>query len=467
LQKPNVVGTLTALQLATDSKMLPLCFISTLGMFFEHSVGKETQNPLDSTLTVGYLQSKNVAENLLYQAQDRGLPVTILRPGLIAGDSRTGCTTSSDLLWDFFKMFHDLKRIPAQESLVEICNVDYVANCSVAIFTHASSIDLKIFNISNKQDLKFTALNRYFAEYFSQIKFKEMPVQKFLDSLKISDRTKHPMSLLMTTERIEVSGPIIDSSNTSQLAHLPPCVDMSSLIPRCLEYLSSQGFFDDIEDPVKFATFNDLLSSFGITDFDATLVQNGTDSLKLTSFISAAKTHFNLDIDFSMALELPCRLLASGASGKLIDPPPIPHCFPNDEPLQWYPFWQVFGTILTLFCVAISTLPSAFLFQRITSLEFLISNPTWIDPWITTFNIGPGFILLLIVPLWMVTFSLLVLLLKVFVIGRQQRGSFSLWSLAYFKWWFMERLYQIWNFFIGNNSNNLQASTSSIRLGST
>jgi len=40
--------------------------------------------------TISKAQSKWVSENLIFEARNRGVPVTIIRPGYIVGHSRTG-----------------------------------------------------------------------------------------------------------------------------------------------------------------------------------------------------------------------------------------------------------------------------------------------------------------------------------------------------------------------------------------
>jgi nucleoside-diphosphate-sugar epimerase len=47
-------------------------------------------SPSLERMPLGYARSKCVAESLLRQAARRGLPVTIVRPGLLAGDTATG-----------------------------------------------------------------------------------------------------------------------------------------------------------------------------------------------------------------------------------------------------------------------------------------------------------------------------------------------------------------------------------------
>jgi carbonic anhydrase/acetyltransferase-like protein (isoleucine patch superfamily) len=67
-----------------------------------------------------------------------------------------------------------------------------------------------------------------------------------------------------------------------------------------------------------------------------------------------------------------------------------------------------------------------------------------------TFSRGPGFLLVIVPVVWMLTFSAVVVLTKWILIGRYQPGRHALWSLAFAKWWFVDRLLEIWELFVGS-----------------
>ena len=107
LRPANVVGTLTAIELASYIKQKSFVFISsTSAIDTEHYVqlsdslsggppesgGVPESDDLEGarfTLKTGYGQTKWVSEKLLFEAGRRGLKGHILRPGYIVGDSRT------------------------------------------------------------------------------------------------------------------------------------------------------------------------------------------------------------------------------------------------------------------------------------------------------------------------------------------------------------------------------------------
>jgi thioester reductase-like protein len=103
LRAANVLGTLELLRLACQASPIPFHFVSSLSACYAvdgpPSVD-ETFDPLPHLRGVhlGYAQTKVVAEALVREAGRRGLPVTIYRPSLIAGHSKTGAFNADDLL---------------------------------------------------------------------------------------------------------------------------------------------------------------------------------------------------------------------------------------------------------------------------------------------------------------------------------------------------------------------------------
>ena len=91
-------------------------------------------------LGAGYGQSKWVSEKLIMKAQELGLPATIIRPGYIVGESRSGVTNSDDFLWRLMKGCIELGCSPRLGTRLNMCPVDYVAGASVAIAMNTQSL---------------------------------------------------------------------------------------------------------------------------------------------------------------------------------------------------------------------------------------------------------------------------------------------------------------------------------------
>jgi thioester reductase-like protein len=131
-RRVNVEGTRHVLDFARSCRELErLSYVSTAyvagepGRLFredELAVGQRFRNP--------YERSKFEAE-LALRSEGAGLPLQILRPSIVVGDSTTGRTSSFNVLYAPLKAFARgwVPAIPARrESPVDIVPVDYVAD---------------------------------------------------------------------------------------------------------------------------------------------------------------------------------------------------------------------------------------------------------------------------------------------------------------------------------------------------
>ncbi|MBF2002244.1 MAG: thioester reductase domain-containing protein [Synechococcales cyanobacterium M58_A2018_015] len=147
LKATNVLGTQTIIRLAAQERTKPLHFISTISVFAaNHPSGvqivRETE-PLDPTRvpSSGYAQSKWVAEALVWVSQARGLPVTIYRPGAVAGHSQTGVFNANDFLYRLIQGCIQLRCAPLGEIKLNFLPVDYVSRTIVYLSRQPSAIN--------------------------------------------------------------------------------------------------------------------------------------------------------------------------------------------------------------------------------------------------------------------------------------------------------------------------------------
>ncbi len=142
LEAANVGGTREALRLACRHGARPFHFVSTDGIFPpDTGVCEEDANldPLIDDLEDGYGRSKWVAERLVREAEARGLPVSVYRPGNISGHSETGASNPRDLLGAILSESLRVGAAPDIEGWrVEMTPADFVA---AAILDAASRPD--------------------------------------------------------------------------------------------------------------------------------------------------------------------------------------------------------------------------------------------------------------------------------------------------------------------------------------
>ena len=141
LKPMNVGGTVECLRLATMGKDLAsMHFVSSTSVFdsphYDNSMVKVSEDDqLDGGpgLTVGYGQSKWIAEKLVMLAMTRGVPATIFRPGYITGHSMTGVMNTDDFLVRLMKGCLELGQAPTIRNAINACPVNFVSASIVHI----------------------------------------------------------------------------------------------------------------------------------------------------------------------------------------------------------------------------------------------------------------------------------------------------------------------------------------------
>ncbi|MEO7019448.1 MAG: amino acid adenylation domain-containing protein, partial [Ktedonobacteraceae bacterium] len=154
----NVLGTRMILRLAYTGRVKPIHYISTLGVLSQMTISPGASLMETDVLerdrdfmSSGYDQSKWCAEKIMRLACERGMPVTIYRPGRLTGHSQTGAWRTNDLVCRQIKGCIQLGGVPLEifQDQMEMIPVDYSSQALVAISLqrHAPG---KIFHLLNK-----------------------------------------------------------------------------------------------------------------------------------------------------------------------------------------------------------------------------------------------------------------------------------------------------------------------------
>nr|WP_274598958.1 amino acid adenylation domain-containing protein [Streptomyces albus] len=138
LKAPNVGGTQQVLELACTRRLKAVHHVSTIDTLLATHTPRpflEDDTPLQSAVNVpaGYTGSKWVAEKVVDVARRRGIPVTVFRPGLILGHTRTGATQPTDYLLVAFRGYLPMAVLPDYPRIFDTVPVDYVASAIVHI----------------------------------------------------------------------------------------------------------------------------------------------------------------------------------------------------------------------------------------------------------------------------------------------------------------------------------------------
>jgi thioester reductase-like protein len=162
LKDANVLGTHEALRLAGLGRKRPFHHLSTLRVFYGYQgdvagVIYEDDVPDQKGLRTGYSQTKWVAEQLVRQAESRGLPVAIYRPGMITGHSESGVSNPDDLFSRMVGGCVQMGKVTELNIGLDLTPVDYCAKSIVYLSLQPSSIG-RAFHIVNPTPMAWTQI---------------------------------------------------------------------------------------------------------------------------------------------------------------------------------------------------------------------------------------------------------------------------------------------------------------------
>jgi myxalamid-type nonribosomal peptide synthetase MxaA len=162
LRAPNVMGTQELLKLAFKRRIKAFHYVSTMDVW----IGTAAPRPfLEVALPerpayppTGYAGSKWVAERMVAQAADRGLPVCVYRPWLVTGHRNSGAVHTTDYLIAGLKGFLELGVLPSSTLLVEAVPVDFTAEAIIHASLQAESFAKVYFHIGNSNAIPLNGL---------------------------------------------------------------------------------------------------------------------------------------------------------------------------------------------------------------------------------------------------------------------------------------------------------------------
>ncbi|MGW2562309.1 thioester reductase domain-containing protein [Streptomyces sp. NPDC001514] len=169
IKATNVTSTIDVLRLATHGRVIPVHFVSTLGVLmaaYSHGgipeVQEEHDVPLEHVPKIGYEHSKWVSERLIREAHLRGVPTAIHRPGLILGDSAAGDCSPIDGVALILQACLQIGAVPDTGKLVPVSSVDYVSRSIAAIAAQPHLLG-QTYNLIDPRPMSW-------AEVFSQLR---------------------------------------------------------------------------------------------------------------------------------------------------------------------------------------------------------------------------------------------------------------------------------------------------------
>jgi thioester reductase-like protein/amino acid adenylation domain-containing protein len=174
LKDTNVRGTEEILRLASQEKRKHVHYVSTIDVFSPVSDSAvkilREQDSLDhgEPLYGGYAQSKWVAEKLVTIARSRGIPVSIYRPGMIAGHSQTGVWNNGDFMSRIIKGCIQLGSAPELDSIIDMTPVNFVSSALVYLSMQPESP--RIFHLINPHTVSMSDLFNWLRSFGYQLR---------------------------------------------------------------------------------------------------------------------------------------------------------------------------------------------------------------------------------------------------------------------------------------------------------
>lgn len=206
LKAPNVLGTAEVLRLAGTFAIKPVHYMSTIYVYdrFTHEPDTfytEDLPPLQGLEhTFGYSQSKWVAERLVEQAQERGLPATIFRLGRVSGAVDTGISPSYDLLWRSAQVGVAIKAVPVVPMAVDMTPVDWVADAIVHI-SRKPGLHGRAFHVLNPtvlQERTFVEMSETYGYDVEHVTFAQWRDRVVAQASDLTDETAGALAPFLT-----------------------------------------------------------------------------------------------------------------------------------------------------------------------------------------------------------------------------------------------------------------------------
>ncbi|MEU4999091.1 amino acid adenylation domain-containing protein [Streptomyces sp. NPDC021622] len=156
LRAANVSGTQEVLRLAARSVPVPVHHVSTAAVSVSTDEDFEGLAPVpeshrvrpESLMPGGYTASKWAAEQLVWEAGERGLPVSVYRFGRVSGHTVSGAGSSKDVLWQLVRAMLVIGAAPRPAGqddpppVVDLIPVDHAAAALVHLSRRPGSLGL-------------------------------------------------------------------------------------------------------------------------------------------------------------------------------------------------------------------------------------------------------------------------------------------------------------------------------------
>ncbi|MDF3289735.1 amino acid adenylation domain-containing protein [Streptomyces silvisoli] len=267
LRRANVDATKQLVRLAGE-RGVPVHFLSTIAVVAGFGTAGVRQVPEDlpldhaDRLTMGYAESKWVAEQSLQEAARQGLPVAVYRPYEITGDRYTGACNTETAICSLFKTIAETGLAPDIPLPLDFVPADYLAEAVVRIATERPATNLT-YHLTNPHPATLHAMLDRMRAAGHQI--RQLPYREWVDELvrhvagnptsptapfvSLCVDRSHKADMSVKEMYFEGTFPTLGRTNVERAVGDLPCPPVDAdLLDRYLEYFYATGY---IERPTK------------------------------------------------------------------------------------------------------------------------------------------------------------------------------------------------------------------------
>jgi amino acid adenylation domain-containing protein/thioester reductase-like protein len=199
MRPANVEGTREIIRMAARHRNIPIHYTSTMAVLAGFGTGgvrhvdEDTPPAFADHLSVGYVESKWVAEMLLLRAAEQGLPVAVYRAADISGDQVSGAWNLATEMCAMKKFVVDTGTAPVAELPLDYTPVDVFA----AAVAHIAANSLprgEIYHLTNPGKVNVAELVDRLRAHGHQI--REVSWTEWIDEMvRVAiDLPDHPMT---------------------------------------------------------------------------------------------------------------------------------------------------------------------------------------------------------------------------------------------------------------------------------
>ncbi|GAA2827979.1 hypothetical protein GCM10010441_60490 [Kitasatospora paracochleata] len=194
LRAANVGGTREVIRLAGHSRGIPVHYLSSMAVLAGY--GPAGVDRVDETtplghadhLSVGYVESKWVAEALLHNAAYAGLPVAVYRVNDVTGDLATGAMNTGTELCALIRYLADSASCPAVDLPLDFVPADTFTRAIAHLATRTPA-DGRVYHLTNPHPAMLTALADRLRDRGHPV--EQLPYEKWVQRL-IGYAAGHP-----------------------------------------------------------------------------------------------------------------------------------------------------------------------------------------------------------------------------------------------------------------------------------